>query len=1053
MAKPGASVRSTTKLRTSVGARELVNDSAEQGTWTEHVVPPPANGDATATSGAQPVMSPNVNLSELHHKLIERFAPPSILINAQYDVIHMSDGAGRFLHMPGGEPTRSLLELVHPMLRLDLRAALLSAQQSQMPADTSKVAVDLEGEQQAVDIHVSLAPDMAPGYLLVTMEARPKGATFSGARETRPDAVAHRFKIELERTQTLMRDKVEQTKASTEELRASNEELQSINERLTTVNQELKCKVDELGFANSDLHNLMTATAIATIFLDRDLRIMRYTPPAVELFNLIPTDIGRPLTVLRNRLEYPEIERDARRALSELIPAEREVHAAGRWFLARTLPYRSSDDRSGGVLFTFVDVTVRKETEDALRALQAEQAADISALLRLQDLSSRLLAASELAPQLKYMLDATMELQNADFGSLQLYDQVTQTLEMISTRGFDTSFVEQTRTIPMDQAFASARAILRRERVAIFDVELDEGYVALRPLAAQAGYRAVQTTPLIDRNDQPLGVLATYFREPHQPSPREQRLTDLYARQVSDVIALKLSEQSLRLSEEAFRAIVEQSALGVARCDFDGRMTFANQRFCEMVGRTTDELYQLHWKEFTHADDLPENERKFARLAREGTPFELEKRFIRPDGTWLWAGVSVSVLRDRAGRPYSATALILDLTERNRAKEASRESEERLRLVLDNAREYAIFSMDLERRVTSWNSGAERLIGYGEKEIIGRFADVIFTPEDRAAGAPDLEAGIALEEGRAADERWHVRKDGSRFWGSGVMMAMHDANDNTIGLIKIFRDQTQARAITEALAQSRTELEKALHENRIARDDLETASRAKDHFLAVLSHELRTPLTPVIMAVQALARRPDLPETARDALEMIRRNVKIESHLIDDLLDLTRIARGQHEIIIEPLNLHAAIAGAIEICESDIRGKEQTLTVALEATRCQTTGDAVRFQQVVWNLLRNASKFTRKGGAIRLLTRMSGQKFVLVVADNGIGIEASMLPLIFDPFNQGGEQIAREFGGLGLGLAISKATVEAHGGLIKVESTGRGHGATVSVELPLSSTA
>ena len=170
----------------------------------------------------------------------------------------------------------------------------------------------------------------------------------------------------------------------------------------------------------------------------------------------------------------------------------------------------------------------------------------------------------------------------------------------------------------------------------------------------------------------------------------------------------------------------------------------------------------------------------------------------------------------------------------------------------------------------------------------GNPRDIIFTPEDRAAGAPEHEAEVAFAEGRSADERWHVRKDGSRFWGSGAMMAMHDANNQTIGLLKIFRDETAARETNEALARSEAELMRALKDNQIARNELEAASRAKDRFLAVLSHELRTPLTPVVMAVQTLVRRPDIPDPAREALEMIRRNVKIESHLIDDLLDLTR---------------------------------------------------------------------------------------------------------------------------------------------------------------------
>ena len=182
---------------------------------------------------------------------------------------------------------------------------------------------------------------------------------------------------------------------------------------------------------------------------------------------------------------------------------------------------------------------------------------------------------------------------------------------------------------------------------------------------------------------------------------------------------------------------------------------------------------------------------------------------------------------------------------------------------------------------------------------------------------------------------------------------------------------------------------------------------------------------------------------------MIRRNVKIESHLIDDLLDLTRVSRGQFEIVPEPMDIHAAITDAVEICESDIRSKSQTLVLSLAATQHHIDGDFTRLQQVVWNLLKNASKFTRKGGEIRLTTRSDGERFVLVVSDNGIGIDPTVLPTIFDAFSQGGEWVAREYGGLGLGLAISKATVEAHGGTIEAESGGRGQGATFTVELPL----
>jgi two-component system CheB/CheR fusion protein len=261
-------------------------------------------------------------------------------------------------------------------------------------------------------------------------------------------------------------------------------------------------------------------------------------------------------------------------------------------------------------------------------------------------------------------------------------------------------------------------------------------------------------------------------------------------------------------------------------------------------------------------------------------------------------------------------------------------------------------------------------------------------------------------------------------------------------------DEAQTHEATVAPAGSRAELEQELRESQRARQELEAATRAKDRFIAVLSHELRTPLTPIVMALQALVRRNDLSEPVREALEMIHRNVKIESNLINDLLDLTHISHGKFDIDSEPVDLHAVITGAVETCESDVRGKEQTMIVALGAARYRTKGDADRLRQVVFNLVQNASKFTHKGGEIRVASHDEDDRFVLTISDNGRGIARDALLAIFDPFRRGGQWITREFDGLGLGLAIAKAAVEAHGGTIRAESSGLGRGATFTVQLP-----
>jgi two-component system CheB/CheR fusion protein len=347
---------------------------------------------------AIPVESPKElpgSWADLHFRLIDRIAPPSILVDSEHEMVHVSKTAGRLLNISGGEPTRNLLRLVHPMLRIELRSALYRAAQTQASAEVAATPIEIEGHLFNVTIRVVSADDVAAGHFLVLFETRPveEGAAEASRSSDPQESVARQLEHELERLKSLLRETVEQYEASGEEFKASNEELQamneelrsateeletsreelqSTNEELTTVNEELKTKVDELARANSDMQNLMSATAIATVFLDRDLRIMRFTPPAVDLFNFILTDVGRPLSDVTHRLDYPSMRDDAQRVLQTLIANECEVtNSEGRCFLARILPYRTTEDHIAGVVVTFVDITARRAAES--RAMKSEE--------------------------------------------------------------------------------------------------------------------------------------------------------------------------------------------------------------------------------------------------------------------------------------------------------------------------------------------------------------------------------------------------------------------------------------------------------------------------------------------------------------------------------------------------------------------------------------------------------------------------------------------------------------------------------------------------------
>ena len=276
------------------------------------------------------------------------------------------------------------------------------------------------------------------------------------------------------------------------------------------------------------------------------------------------------------------------------------------------------------------------------------------------------------------------------------------------------------------------------------------------------------------------------------------------------------------------------------------------------------------------------------------------------------------------------------------------------------------------------------------------------------------------------------------------------------------RDQEFASVLTRAAAiiishhqeaEERVRAEGALRESearlRTALQEAEAANQSKDHFLAVLSHELRTPLMPITMALAILDRHPDVSKAVREAHEMIRRNVDLEARFIDDLLDVTRVARGKMEIVRADMDLHEAVRRAVEVSTPDIEAKGQRLTVTMESPECWLSGDLARLQQVFWNLLKNASKFTPEGGTITIGSLCPpGEDHRVEVTDTGIGMEAEVVERIFRPFEQANVSITREFGGLGLGLSIAKATVEAHGGSLHASSPGPGQGATFTVLLP-----
>ncbi|MGB8354857.1 MAG: PAS domain S-box protein [Chthoniobacteraceae bacterium] len=513
---------------------------------------------------------------------------------------------------------------------------------------------------------------------------------------------------------------------------------------------------------------------------------------------------------------------------------------------------------------------------------------------------------------------------------------------------------------------------------------------------------------------------------------------------VKQVVGWARAVTEIRSADDAIRrlaAIVESSEDAIIGKDLNGRITSWNQGAVRLFGYSAREIIGKLLLVLIPPDRQGEEPKILERVRRGERIEHYETVRLRKDGTQIPVSLTVSPIKTELGTIIGISNITRDISDRRRSEaelhRTRQASEVAERALAESAERFRLLAEVVSLQV--WTARPTGELDWANLECVNYLKadierDILGNAWAQFVHADDLPHAMERwKESLATGARYEVefrlrRHDGAYRWFLVRAQAMRDENGT---IVHWFGTNTDT------------------HDLKTAQREAMGANRAKDAFLAVLSHELRTPLTPVLMSAAALRDDTRLPEEVRQQLGMMERNIALEARLIDDLLDLTRIGRGQIQLLTQPCDAHSLIGLAVEIVRDDAMEKEIKLERDFTAHQSGLVADPARFQQVIWNLLRNAVKFTPRGGRILIRTadetgEQGGGVLHIEVCDSGIGIEPDALDKIFTPF----EQLNHRMGGLGLGLAISRAIVDAHGGTISARSEGLNRGTTFAVDLP-----
>ena len=922
-----------------------------------------------------------LNFGDLHQQVLEQYAPPSIIVNGDYDILHFTPRAGRYLHFAGGELSKNLLKLIRPELRLELRTALYQATQQQSNVEVRNLRINLNESTETLILHIRPVlgeGNPAHGFILVLLEPVHEGADHATPVLTPVEPLARQLEDELIRVKAQLRSanehhelQAEELKASNEELQAMNEELrsaaeeletskeelQSINEELTTVNQELKVKVEETSLVGNNLQNLINSTDIATLFLDRSLRVILFTPATRQIFNLIPTDFGRPLTDITNRLDYHQLQTDAEAVLSKLQPIEREVATTdGRAFIMRILPYRTAEDRINGVVLTFVEITDRKAAEAALRRSEENYRTQLEQ--EVQDRTQELNTSRNL-------LQATMD---ASLDMIQVFKAVrNEQGELV-----DFTWVLNNQAAETIYGDVIGQHLLQRqpgvEKEGIFET-----------------FKQVVETGIADQRER------HYVHEQFNGWFYQSvvKLDDGVATTTVDITSRKKAEQEVQQSKSQLQAIIDAPNIGIAvykaiRDKKGDVIDFVhesiNRASVAMLGEDyTGKRLSDHGENGT--SQLPQ----FIDVIQTGT----SNGYVREAdfrGRQVWFAITNTPLDgDRLVHTWE------DVTEQKQAQHQLQETAENLQAVLDSSpASIALLkavhdpqhpALILDFRLAVGNNKLAQFFGQplsallGQSAKQGHFRELLWDGETL-----DILRHVYFSNESRYEEKSMPSPNQDRWLALSVMR-----QDDGVMLTGL--DITELKQIQVQQSYWLNELE-ASRQSVDALTGLRASLNQRTELLRSVSHDLRGNFG-VINGALSLLEMTDSGAERAQIMDMVLRNVNQATGLLTDLLDLARLETGQQERQVDSFDASVLFH---ELGQSlQLMAHEQLLTLAVSGPDMLVVEtDRQLVYRMAQNLIINALKYTHQGG-VTVQWGEAGDEWWFAVVDTGPGLAQQLV--------------------------------------------------------------